>query len=1717
MSANKTIKFFISSTFKDFLKERNALQNFVFPRLKKLCQKEGFGFQPVDLRWGVTPESSDDNQTMNFCLNEVKRCSSEPKPNLLVLLGQRYGWGPLPSEINATDFENDIGNNKLSEEDNKYLRTWYLLDTNSMTHIYYLKDKKNVKNWREDETKLKQILKKAVGHNDKYKDFFKSATELEIRDALDNQFLGNEDNTLVYLRGFSTAADEEYYENSDEKQEKLTKLKNDLKVKKSKVENESFLYSIIEKNSIDLNLYKESDKDTQKFSALSSDLQYFCIKIFQQYYKNIRREMKKYTKDKASDLIIEIEEQKKFLEFKSEVVIGRGNEVKEIKSFILNSDEQYYLLYGKSGSGKSSVMAQTIFDLTDEGSKDKLSDEYKVLYRFIGTTAHTSSPRDTFEHIYWELKGEEKKPFLEHEDHKFYTQFRELLKSYGKQIILFIDAVDQFNTYDSLSIFLDELPENVKVVFSTLNKHKQEDNIDTLYYKRLINSISKTDELDVLKNSNEAILKSWLDKDKRELTEEQSKYLLSQCEKQTPLYLRLAFIIAKEWKSTYTEYKNDIQGDEKELILKFFEKLEENHYHKNNLIERVLGFISASRDGLSESELIDLLSREKDILTNYEREKSSYPTLSKLPDAIFSRLYFHMQEFFTEKLIDDKMLIKPFHRIIAETIEDEYYENNKKKLHENLVNYFKDEINHKRQYKELPWSYYKLDDDSNLSNFLYDPFLIATFYKDYKVDLFFYYNYLSKNKNNETSLDIFFEFFKLTVKTYDESNKNISNEISSRVLHCGMFFQDIGKIEYAKQIFETGVQVPGDEWPSTVIKLISTFIELNQFDEASNQIDSISKISKELPDSNFKQSLLSLKAVILRRQGNYNEAGDIYNELGNNVNIQYNKAVALKQSGELGESKKILEELLSQNQSDIEFRLQVQSSYGSLLRQLRQVPEAYEILEKTYVEATQYFPENNGLYHVVINNYAKVCTEIKDKEYQEKAKELYEELLKLRLSKYSNPNHEEVLLSKHNLSEINLLLGYTKDALLYAKEAYIGREKVFGISHRDTVLSQVAYFSLLITDKDPDIALLSKLFQELFKHGDIIQKYESEYEVFNTALQLYCELYGDLSCNQCGQIFFQISSHLKEKKNFNEAIKYDKKRFNCVKNTITETKNFLGLLFVSTTLATTYYKLDLKEKVIEIEEFIVDSLRANYEYIFDEQKIFDISQFIKSIKNLAESYLDNNKINQSILLQKEALDLRFTKGEQAGSTLMPDEKGEMVVEKNDIYGIFKINFDEYINYINQLITFAYKHDLLDIATELQQEAITKCFERLDENYEKYLELILNYYSSLAAMYLIKDNTEAKLKYEDVLNFIQIQFVKNKISKQVCIEKQISILNGIKLLLSKFIETQREIAIQLNNLLIELYSLLFEYDETGLIDEYMETIRLKIKFLKDEGELDNAIKNELLIGNYLSKYKTSIENWQEKTTLHLNNLATGYYNFDQYKDAKIYANKLHDFFEEFNIIHDKHYENSQNILNLINQKEQENNFLNRFFLIDSNARDEMLKVLFLVEHSLSNQECEELLIKHNFTKDTPFAIYVVNSNEELVFIQQYYNEDIKLPTLVYFFEGDIEFVINIPTMNVNEATFTDLLYLSKVLAYTHKEDKISGDSFVDALGFIELNEHARQIFKQITNLDSLPEYENAEQLIELAKKTPQLIYSENLNGLIKQLKDIFGDESIGTLR
>ena len=105
MSKEKTFRLFISSTFNDFRREREILQTKVFPHIKEYASKAGYTFQPIDLRWGVSNEAQLDQKTLELCLDEVRACKTNIHPNFLIMIGDRYGWVPLPYGIEKEEFE----------------------------------------------------------------------------------------------------------------------------------------------------------------------------------------------------------------------------------------------------------------------------------------------------------------------------------------------------------------------------------------------------------------------------------------------------------------------------------------------------------------------------------------------------------------------------------------------------------------------------------------------------------------------------------------------------------------------------------------------------------------------------------------------------------------------------------------------------------------------------------------------------------------------------------------------------------------------------------------------------------------------------------------------------------------------------------------------------------------------------------------------------------------------------------------------------------------------------------------------------------------------------------------------------------------------------------------------------------------------------------------------------------------------------------------------------------------------------------------------------------------------------------------------------------------------------------------------------------------------------------------------------------------------------
>lgn len=91
----RSIRVFISSTFRDMQAERDELVKYTFPRLRKLCDQRSVSWSEVDLRWGITDEKQ--GEVLPICLKEIHNC----RPYFIGILGERYGWIPdqIPEEL----------------------------------------------------------------------------------------------------------------------------------------------------------------------------------------------------------------------------------------------------------------------------------------------------------------------------------------------------------------------------------------------------------------------------------------------------------------------------------------------------------------------------------------------------------------------------------------------------------------------------------------------------------------------------------------------------------------------------------------------------------------------------------------------------------------------------------------------------------------------------------------------------------------------------------------------------------------------------------------------------------------------------------------------------------------------------------------------------------------------------------------------------------------------------------------------------------------------------------------------------------------------------------------------------------------------------------------------------------------------------------------------------------------------------------------------------------------------------------------------------------------------------------------------------------------------------------------------------------------------------------------------------------------------------------
>ena len=354
-----------------------------------------------------------------------------------------------------------------------------------------------------------------------------------------------------------------------------------------------------------------------------------------------------------------------------------------------SSQGHLVIVHGPSGIGKSSFMARASAAL-------QLPSQVVVLRRFLGTSLASSNIRLLLESLVEQLVSawDERVPPIPEAFEDLCDLFASTLgraHALGRPVIVFLDSLDQLH-HDNAAWRLDWLPErlpdSVVLIVSTLTESDASVNILANLKGRYAGasqdghvSVFQVPQLSAGEAS--AVLDSWLSDDGRRLASRQRDLIdAAFTASPTPMTLRLAYALSTQWRSTDVdvEVAHSVRG----LIRQIFVRAEKAH--GKVLVSRALGYLTASRFGLSMDELEDILSVDDDVLDDVFQYWA--PQRRRIPTMLVLRLLRDFEPFLVRTEADGAEVIRWYHRQFAEAAEDIYLAPVRRTLHATLAGYF---------------------------------------------------------------------------------------------------------------------------------------------------------------------------------------------------------------------------------------------------------------------------------------------------------------------------------------------------------------------------------------------------------------------------------------------------------------------------------------------------------------------------------------------------------------------------------------------------------------------------------------------------------------------------------------------------------------------------------------------------------------------------------------------------------------------------------------------------------------------------------------------------------------------------------------------------------------------------------------------------------------------------------------------------------------------
>lgn len=375
---------------------------------------------------------------------------------------------------------------------------------------------------------------------------------------------------------------------------------------------EELKYAIVSAGLKVFNYSAQWDCETHRLTGLKT----FGDQVYEDIKSSINTEFGEQPPEKLNEFARENAAMEAFIAERTErfVLGSRWKVAKQLlKHAKASGSEDYICVVGEPGSGKSALLAKLSRSRSLNNQPSLL-----LISHFVGASTGSTDVRRTLRRLCHELivcTGITAE--IPDDPEKLRAAFLEILKQVcaKKRVVIILDALNQFDSmpqFAGLWWLPEELPDNARIILSTLPGTA----LDDLRRRRqlprevTLQSLTQAD--------GEAIIKDFLHRYRKSMTNAQRAALLTKTDAGKPLYL----LAALEELRTFGTYEKttdrivQLPPETKALFTWILKRLEDDDGFRDasgqkigrELVPRFASLMGASRHGLSQRELAELLA-----------------------------------------------------------------------------------------------------------------------------------------------------------------------------------------------------------------------------------------------------------------------------------------------------------------------------------------------------------------------------------------------------------------------------------------------------------------------------------------------------------------------------------------------------------------------------------------------------------------------------------------------------------------------------------------------------------------------------------------------------------------------------------------------------------------------------------------------------------------------------------------------------------------------------------------------------------------------------------------------------------------------------------------------------------------------------------------------------------------------------------------------------